>query len=230
MQMTNAEGYGRPTRSEFPIFSYEEYDFEFERMSFPVGLKSTYPEEFIRRIAAARVSYHAGNRSIDYTYKQYLKDKSYPVNDGSRLDLRISRAIEHRMALLGELIDRMSEQGPKTDGQFIAEWTFLRIPFSIKFLLTCSNRGAFFESIAIARMILEQIAWAAKIDRYTDIVTISGTSETKAIGSLDRVCPVAGRVYGWLSLHAHWAYKDHVKAMRLDDEGRNSVTVRDKRV
>jgi hypothetical protein len=44
-----------PSASQFPIFSYEEYDFQF-RHGLPVGLKSTYPEESIRRIAAARIS------------------------------------------------------------------------------------------------------------------------------------------------------------------------------
>jgi hypothetical protein len=220
MQMTDEEQESRPAkRSEFPIFSYEEY-FEFKRQAFQVGLKSTYPEEFIRRIAAARISYQMGNRSIGYTYKRYLEDASYDVNDGSRLDLRISNAIKHRMALLDELIHRITEHEPKVDGQILAEWTFLRIPFSIKFLLTCANRGAFFESIAIARMMLEQIAWASKIDRFTDVDEIAKTSATKAIRSFARICPVVGRLYGWMSLHAHWAFEGHVKAMRVDEDGK----------
>jgi hypothetical protein len=69
-------------------------------------------------------------------------------------------------------------------------------------------------------MALEQIAWASKIDRFTDVDEIAKTSATKAIRSLDRICPVVGRLYGWMSLHAHWAFEGHVKAMRVDEDGK----------
>lgn len=201
----------------FPIFSYEDYDFTFKRGAWPIGLKSTFPEELIRRIGAAMISLQMGNRAIDYTYKTYLKDRSYQMNDGSRLDLRISREIKNKTKLLSGLVSEVTELGPKTDGQFICEWTFLRIPFSIEFLLSCSNRGAFFESAAIARMILEQIAWASSVDHYEEVEPIQKTSATKSIGQLKDKVESAGRLYGWLSVHTHWAYDGHIKAMHIED-------------
>ena len=140
----------RPTKSSdqrssaLPIFSYEDFDFGFKNSAWPIGLKSTYPEELVRRVAAAMISYHAGNSGIDYTYKRFLKNKSYKIDDGSRLDLRISKTISHRLNLLDDLIYRITALEPKRNGEVISEWTFMRVPFSIKFLISCANRGAFF--------------------------------------------------------------------------------------
>ena len=203
--------------AQFPIFSHEDYDFEFKAFGWPIGLKSTYPIELVRRVAAARVSYHASLRSIDYAYKQYVKDTEYDdLDDGSRLDLRISAAIKYRLDCLSELILRVTMLDPKREGEIISEWTFLRVPFSVKFLLGCANRGAFFECGAIARMILEQIAWSTKIDTLNSYDAIQRTSATRAIGALKGICPPAGAFYGWLSNHAHWQYDAHVKAMSFE--------------
>jgi hypothetical protein len=203
--------------AHFPVFSNEEYDFSFKRHHWPVGLKSTFPEELIRRIGAAVLSYQAGNSAIDYTYKRYFKDHPYVMDDGSRIDLKISREIKHKMDLLSEAVYQVSSLEPKKGGAFISEWTFLRIPFSIKFLLSCANRGAFFEGTAIARMILEQVAWANAIDHLDDFEVVKRTSATKSIGLLKAEFENVGRLYGWLSMPAHWAYEGHVSAMHFED-------------
>ena len=205
-----------PAGKNFPIFSYEDYDFGLN-VAWPIGLKSTYPEELIRRIGAAVISLHMGNTAVDYTYRRYLKGRRYEMNDGSRLDLCISREIKNKSAALSSSLSLITELEPKNDGQFVSEWTFLRIPFAIEFLLSCANRGAFFESAAIARMILEQIAWCNAIDGLTDVAVIQKTSATKSIGILKQRFEGVGQLYGWLSAHAHWAYDGHVKAMHFED-------------
>ena len=209
-----------PNAAHFPIFSYEDFDFQFKGAPYPIGLKSTYPEELIRRVAAAFISFQMGNAAIDYTYKRYLKDHRYETNDGSRLDLRVTRTISRRMELLSGLISRVTQPENKRLGEVVCEWTFLRLPFAINFIVSCANRGAFFETAAIGRMALEQMAWAAKIDKFDDRDAIQNESATKAIGALAKSCPIAGRLYGWLSVHAHWAYDGHIKAWHTDEEGR----------
>src|SRR5256885_9290603 len=195
-----------PNAAHFPIFSYEDYDFQFKNAAYPVGLKSTYPEELIRRVAAAFISFQMGNSGVDYTYKNFLKDKPYQTDDGTRLDLRITRTLSARLELLEALIDRVAKSDDKRLGEIVCEWTFYRMPFAIRFIMSCANRGAFFETAAVARMALEQIAWASKIDQYDDENIIQQEAATRAIGSLSKSLPVAGKLYGWLSVHAHWAY------------------------
>jgi len=105
----------------FPIFSYEDYDFTFHKSAWPIGLKSTYPEELVRRVGAAMISLQMGNSAIDYTYKKYLKNRTYEMGDGSRLDLRISREIKKKTSLLSGLVSEVTGLGQKRDGQFICE-------------------------------------------------------------------------------------------------------------
>jgi hypothetical protein len=202
---------------QFPIFSYEDYDFEFKKRGYPIGLKSTYPEELVQRVSAARLSYLLRLKSVDYTLKQYLNEVKYEMGDGSRLDLRVSATLKHRTELLSALISRLSERPNKSNGEAIGEWTLLRVPFATKILLSCANRGALFESVAIARMLIEQVAWATKVNGLDDILEIQNTSATKAVAHLKTLCPSAGRLYGWLSSHAHWTYEGHVKAMEFDE-------------
>lgn len=211
--MTKAE---QPA-NQFPIFSYEDYDFEFKNRGYSVGLKSTHPEELIRRISAARLSYLMHLGSVDYTRKRYLKDAKYEMNDGSRLDLRVTRALKNQTELLAELIRRLSRRATKSEGEIICEWTLLRVPFATKLLLSCANRGALFESVAIARMLLEQVAWAIRINTFDEHEQIQNTSATKSVAYLKTICPSSGRLYGWLSSHAHWMYEGHVKAMAFDE-------------
>src|SRR6185295_18979999 len=140
---------------QFPIFSYEDYDFEFTKRGYPIGLKSTYPEELVRRVSAARVSYLMRLSSVDYTRKRYVDDAKYEMDDGSRLDLRVSAALQRQTELLAERVSRLSERPKKSEGEIISEWTFLRVPFATRLLLSCANRGAVYESVEIARMLSE---------------------------------------------------------------------------
>jgi hypothetical protein len=123
------------------------------------------------------------------------------------------------MKLLSGLILRVTQSEGKRLGEIVCEWTFFRLPFAINFIVSCANRGAFFETASIGRMALEQMAWAAKIDKFDDRDAIQNESATRAIGSFRKSCPVAGRLYGWLSVHAHWAYEGHIKAWHMDEEG-----------
>jgi hypothetical protein len=62
------------------------------------------------------------------------------------------------MDSFASVIGTITELDKKKPGQVIAEWTFLRVPFSVRFLVSCANKGVLYESVVIARMVLEQIA------------------------------------------------------------------------
>jgi hypothetical protein len=193
-----------------------DYDFVFQNPLWPVGLRSTFPEELKRRIAAAMLSCQFGYSGVDYAYKTYTKHARYDAGDPSRLDWQIDGAIKRQTSSLGELIFQVTPHPNKRHGEIISEWCFMRVPHSIELLVSCGHRGALFESAAIARTILEQIAWACRIDALDDLHSIKDTSATKAISALNKLCPVAGRLYGWLSSHSHWTYEAHIKAFMHD--------------
>jgi hypothetical protein len=200
----------------FPIYPSKDYDMDFPNMQNSIGIMSTAPHELIKRVVAAAISYQARNSSIDYTYKRYLRDKRYNTNDGSRLDLRISRAIDLHGQLFSALLFHITTLKGKTLGNIVCEWTLMRVPHSINQLVALAHRGNLYECCAIGRMVLEQIAWAAKID---DVIMIHGTRAESSIGSLKKLVPCSGTLYGWLSSHTHWRHDGHMKAMGFEKEG-----------
>jgi hypothetical protein len=207
-----------PFSSQFPVFLGHDYDLSFPNLAWPIGLKSTFPEELVRRVLAAAISLQAGNSGIDYTYKRYLKGQRHPVCDGARLDWRIEQEIIKKFGHFDDLLYQVTAHGEKPIGVIISEWTFIRLSFSINVLKSCAQRGALFECCAIARTLLEQIAWAHRVHRISDPEEIKETSATKAISDVKSTCPMAGRLYGWLSAHCHWEYQEHVKTLFFEDE------------
>lgn len=214
----NAPKRSKAISENFPLFLREDFDLTFPNAHWPVGLHSTFPNELKRRIAAAIISYQMQNKGIDYTYKRYLSDHEYPRSSYKRLDLSITRLIKIQCDRFSELIYQVTSIGPKSHGEVISEWTYLRIPESIKFLASCANKGALFESAAVARTMLEQIAWACKISTLNDLYAIKGESATKSVSDLKRSCPSAGKAYGWLSKYSHWAYDAHIKAWSYEND------------
>jgi hypothetical protein len=90
----------KPKRSavatNFPVFAMNDYDFVFQNPLWPVGLRSTFPEELKRRIAAAMLSCQFGYSGVDYAYKTYTKHARYDAGDPSRLDWQIDGAIKRQ--------------------------------------------------------------------------------------------------------------------------------------
>jgi len=207
---------------QFPIFLHENYDTTFPQLPFSIGLKSTYPEELFKRIAAAAISYQAGLSSIDYTYKRYIGDKSYTRTE-YRTDFDVEKIITESTSWMSSTLRQISEELGKLDGSIIAEWTLLRVPMSIDFLVGCAHRGALFESVLIARAILEQISWAACIDRLHNFEEIHAVSATRSVGHFNKKLPGVGRFYGWMSSHAHWLPERHIQAMTVSQDGTGMV-------
>lgn len=209
--------YSDALRENFPLFQAEEYDFYFENMPWPIGLKSTHPVELKKRVAVAGMSFALGVRSMDSIYRKYSQFFDYEEPDEDRIDLRIQSFIRSKMALISDSIFRASEREGTKFPTLLAEWTLFRAPFSVQLAICCANRGSLFESSAVSRSILEQIAWSNYVLSVGDGVEIPDVSATYCVGSLKKDVPAAGRLYGWMSSHAHWAFNAHRKAFVMDE-------------
>lgn len=179
--------------------------------SCPIGVDSDYPSELRVRLSAASLSFNMGNKSVDNFRKHYLAGLEYPVSPRDRLDKRIARSLKDGLQKLGAVLDDLEPSEPKL-GHMVSKWTFMRIPFSFDLALTCAQRGALFECLAIVRMMLEQTAWALEVRFWDDYNAITARQAQQSLRALKSIHPGAGNFYGWLSAHAHWAYDAHVKA------------------
>lgn len=202
-------------RTHFPLYFSMDFDFCFSNLSWPIAMEAAAPNELKRRVMAAALSYQMMNKSIDYTLKRYVGDQAYEDGDGDRLDVRICDAIHDKCDQFSDYVVLTSYAKEKPSSAAIAEWTLLRIPFSIRLMLSCANRGAFFEVCALARATLEQLAWSIGCHAADERDEITGISATKSIGLLKRSVPPAGRLYGWLTDHAHWEPAVHSKAFHF---------------
>jgi hypothetical protein len=195
---------------QLPLFQMRDFEVLLNQ-SLPIGVDSDYSSELRIRLTAASLSFHMGNKSVDHFRKHYLADLDYPVSSRNRLDKRIASSLKDGLRKLDSSLNDLEPSDPKL-GQMVSKWTFMRIPFSFDLALTCAQRGALFECLAIARMMLEQAAWALEIRCWDDFNAITTRQAQQSLRALKSIHPAAGGFYGWLSAHAHWTYDAHIKA------------------
>lgn len=104
-----------------------------------------------------------------------------------------------------------------TVGEWIGDLTLIRVDYSFRRAFAEADKGALFEAVAIARMILEQLAWVYVIRRVDDAKQIQKTQTTKCLGTAAAKFRTIGRLYGWMSDHVHWGYNAHVKVITAKD-------------
>jgi len=219
MPLTGDRVTNEKLESQFPLFQHGEYDFFFPNAQWEIGLKSTYPESLKKKIAAVLVSELMGLKSVDNVLKNYLSDVQYPEEDDARLDLRIRAAVTKLISKFDALIFAISISGEVRGNRVIGLLTLQRSVFSMDFLAFCGQRGALFEGVAIARMMLEQLAWSFSVAKSLDDNAVQKVSATRAISSLKSEIETAGLFYGWLSQHAHWHFDAHKKVV-ISKEGK----------
>jgi hypothetical protein len=196
----------------FPLCALEDFDFVLPE-PWPIGLRKTYPLELKKRVIAASTSLFMRLKSADRVRKEYGDSANYETDSEDRLDLRIDRAVNEDLERLSIHISTVSEHSEDAIGRIMSEWTFARIPFAIRMFRDCANKGGLYEPIAIARMLVEQIAWATKVRSMEVSEDVKNTSAQSSISDLKKISSGAGRLYGWMSEHAHWAYNAHIKSM-----------------
>jgi len=117
------------------------------------------------------------------------------------------------MRAFSSQIQVISKEPEKELNRTMSEWALGRTAFSMDLLAYCGQRGALFEALAIARMMLEQIAWAYNVGNSKDEDAVVRSSGPASISELKRASAFAGRLYGWLSIHAHWTFEAHKKSV-----------------
>lgn len=198
--------------ADFPLFQAGEYDFYYKNAPWKIGLESTCPAELKRKIAGAFISETLQLKSVDNVLKKYLANIDYVEADDDRLDLRIRRHIEYSMKIFHDAIRELSKAAPQNINYAVCGWTLIRAPFSIEQMAYCSNRGALFEANAIARMMIEQLAWAHYTFLANDTEDVFLRKPQSCIASLKINLWYGGYLYGWMSNHAHWSFDAHKKS------------------
>jgi hypothetical protein len=199
----------------FPLFDRGEFDFSFPNAPWPIAIDSATPSEL--------TSYSLQLKSVDYCLKNYLSDVDFPGGDLDRLDRRIRIFIDLSTSRLSNYVVNVANycstsQSHNAIGRFLSTWTLSRAAFSLEIAAYASQRGALFEAVAIMRMLLEQVAWAYKVDDVCRDIRPDEYIASLAIRDLRKISNASGKLYGWMSKHVHWNYDAHVKSIKCDDK------------
>jgi hypothetical protein len=207
----------------FPLFDRGEFDFSFPNAPWPIAMDSTTPSELKKRIVGAFTSYSLQLKSVDYCLKNYLPGVHFPEGDPDRLDRRVRIFIDLSVSQLSNYVGNVASycstsKSHSTIGRFLSTWTLSRAGFSLEIAAYASQRGALFEAVAIMRMLLEQVAWAYKVDGVCHDIKPDEYIASLAIRDLKKINNASGKLYGWMSKHVHWNYEANVKSMKYNDK------------
>lgn len=179
----------------------DDYDvISTQTLSVAVPYKTT--ESLRKLIWAAMVTYVFGNTSVDHVIRRYgnlwekRTDKSFET-DPRILILRTT--YEDVASISAQL-----QGAPSSDtlGHICAKSALCRLEATFKAAYGLIRRGYVFETDALIRMLLEQLAWAHEAYRTSDEGLVN-LNPTRCITPFKAVFRDAGKYYGELSERAH---------------------------
>jgi len=191
----------------FPLLPSVDFDYAHENEFCPwrVGFQSDYSPSLKRKLIAALLS-EMLQCSVQTALKKVPKNIRYGIHE-KRVDKMVSQFCVEELDDLAAYI--REPQHSTVEGVFVSGLTLCRIPLSFRCLLTNANRGYLYETMAIARQLLELLGWAYAVRPLPSIDAAVAISPHKTIGQLNRFYPKAGRLYGYLSEHSHFMPNRH---------------------
>lgn len=194
----------------------DDYDILSTRLM-SVAVPHRTNEEFRKMIWAAMVTYSAGNSSVDNVLR---RRKGYWENRSDKSFQTDQRIISLREIcdIVAELADKLEKVPVSSVGEICAKSALCRLEASFKAAYGLVRRYYVFETEAVVRMILEQLAWAYAI-RQTPEEKIAMQKPNDCITRFKSFFPDCGRMYGSLSDGAHIdpSIVERYKAFQSDD-------------
>lgn len=132
--------------------------------------------------------------------------------------------VSHLKATMHKL--ETEERRQPTPGELAASLALERLLPSFKSLHLLHRLGHRIDGDAIARMILEQVAWALKVHTLTDERAIAAVSSQNVIKELGRIEPRLKKWYGLLSETAHMGLEHQSDYVGRHDD-RTTVVIRE---
>lgn len=179
------------------------------------------PREFndlARDVQAAAVASTLGLSSIDYARRVHTREGSQ-VDWGPSIDAYVGsyRAAKRHMNLVaGNLKTNPDVELPL--GVFAASVALERLQSGFTSAHLLYRLGFNYEGDAVARQVLEQIAWSAAAAELSSEDALNRLQPNRAIGTLKKLVPHAGPLYGELSATTHAGLSHHRRVVQLEDD------------
>jgi hypothetical protein len=147
--------------------------------------------------------------SVDYARKKYCQTKRAERQRDEIDDyVDVYKKSKDYMRMIRSRLNTTNKGGPSV-GVFGASLVLERLYSSFFSAHLLYRLGHEYEGHAIARIILEQLAWAYSSYKLTCIEDIEAIVTTKTISKLKKLIPKSGQLYGYLSKKTHIDYDSH---------------------
>jgi len=175
-----------------------------------------------RNLHAAAVATALRLDSLDNAKRSYTAANQSQASTADRLYLDAFRA---SMAYMDEVGPNVVSEpdGKELLGEFAGAVALNRVRSGFRAVSILYRIGFNYEGDAVARQIIEQLAWSIAVRRSESQAELKAIQPQKVIGELKVVHPEAARLYGELSKVAHAGFVQHQQAFDTDEDGEPHV-------
>ncbi|MBF9253747.1 hypothetical protein I2I11_10620 [Pontibacter sp. 172403-2] len=171
-------------------------------------------------LIASQLTIAFGNKSVDNILKKDLADfeKTKTLNESNEKEKLLDGALELSKVQQKELNRILTELNtlPDTTASIACLTAFSRLQATFCSVHSLISLGYYFESFALIRLVLEQLAYV-----YTASMVEDGKgsfqSPTKSISQLAKFHTQAGKLYGILSKKTHIDKSEVHKYIKIED-------------
>jgi hypothetical protein len=175
------------------------------------------PDALKRKVVAAMKAHVGGYQSIDYVLKKFGAVWTFPKRRDEEIILHeFLRDVKREVERVSKLI-ATGPVRPEHAGLMAAEAALIRLESTFFATVLLLKQRLAFETVALCRLILEQLSWAYTVHTFEDIDGVIDLKPTKCVSNLKRALPYVGKAYGYLTKHAHMDPETHSRYLSSED-------------
>jgi hypothetical protein len=162
-------------------------------VQFPVIVRSDTPCTLLKHLRTALVAYRLRLRSLDYVRRRYStlpRKFTVPPLAAVQRYQEGSSLVRDYVHQYRDIVRLAAVRSPGPGRDFACH-ALVRLDASVSASLVLFRGGFYYEASAVARLILEQLAWSATVSDLQDIPVIEKTRPHAAIGVLKPFLPNA---------------------------------------
>lgn len=224
MSMTSFWSMEDPSSHRMLLHTLENFDYVATNgtgaILYPRRFSGTTP--VAENLQAAAVASRLGLTSIDYARSRYAQ-APHPAGH-SIAEHQYSRSYGEATQYIDACLEAMEPnlEAALGIGTYAASVALERLPSSFLAAHLLYRLGLNFEGDAVARQILEQVAWSLGASEIVDEEKLMNHRFNGNMHRLKKLVPYAGGLYGRLSKSAHASLAEHLTVFAVQD-GRGSI-------
>lgn len=186
--------------------------------AFWISIPPGAPIELKNRVFAAVKSYQMGIKSLDYFIRSYGTPWDFKTPQSDRR--KYASWLDKGKLMLGRTLITFNQttEKPSNPGNVMAAAALLRLLATFKARGILIKRGLAIESLALSRVILEQIGWAYAV-RLSDDPAHRSFNPRASMKALKSLYPDIGPLYHFLGDRVHVDFPVLAQTVDFDSDG-----------